>query len=142
MAPPHPEQLDTLRGRGAKLLMYHGTSDPIFSSDHSATAWTNWNQTYGGEVANFARLFLVPGMNHCSGGPSTDQFDMLDPLVAWVEQGQAPASVVATARGGANADVPTGWAANRTRPLCPYPLAARYNGSGDIDLAASFSCKK
>ena len=146
MTPPHPEQLDTLRNRGAKLMIYHGTSDPIFSSDHSITAWKRWDQTYGGTASNFARLYLVPGMNHCSSGPATDQFDMLTPLVAWVEKGQAPASVVATARGpgnagGVNADVPVTWAANRSRPLCPYPQVARYNGSGDAESAASFSCK-
>ena len=146
MAPPHPEQLDTLRNRGAKLIVYHGTSDPIFSSDHSVSAWKRWDQTYGGAASNFARLYLVPGMNHCSGGPATDQFDMLTPLVDWVEKGQAPASVVATARGpgnagGVNADVPVTWSANRSRPLCPYPQVARYNGSGDAESAANFSCK-
>ena len=58
---------------------------------------------HSGKADAFARLFLVPGMNHCSGGPATDQFDMLAPLVAWVEQGKAPDSVTAKARGaGAN----------------------------------------
>jgi len=88
----------------------------------------------------------VPGMNHCSGGPSTDQFDMLTPLVNWVEKGQAPEGLVASARGagnaaGANPNVPADWAANRTRPLCAYPQVARYNGTGDINSASSFSCK-
>jgi hypothetical protein len=100
----------------------------------------------GGDASNFARFFPVPGMTHCSGGPSTDQFDMLSQLVAWVEQGQAPNSVVAKARGvgsagGANADVPAAWSAGRTRPLCPYPKVARYSGSGDVEAAASFSCQ-
>jgi feruloyl esterase len=85
-------------------------------------------------------------MGHCSGGPGTDQFDMLTPLVQWVEEGVAPGAVTATARGagnaaGANADVPAGWGPNRTRPLCPYPTVARYNGTGDLNLAASFSCQ-
>jgi feruloyl esterase len=71
---------------------------------------------------------------------------MLTPLVAWVEQGQVPEAVVATARGAGNvvavnADLPAGWSASRTRPLCPYPQVARYNGSGDVEAAASFSCK-
>jgi len=85
-------------------------------------------------------------MNHCSGGPATDQFDMITPLVAWVEQGQAPDQVVATARGagnagGVNADLPSTWSATRTRPLCVYPKVARYKGTGDIESAANFSCQ-
>ncbi|WP_046238689.1 tannase/feruloyl esterase family alpha/beta hydrolase, partial [Delftia tsuruhatensis] len=67
------------------------------------------------------RLYLVPGMNHCSGGPATDQFDMLSSLVAWVEKGQAPDRVIASARGagnagGTNADLPANWSPTRTRP--------------------------
>jgi hypothetical protein len=72
-------------------------------------------------------------MTHCSGGPSTDQFDMLSQLVA-------KARGVGSA-GGANADVPAAWSAGRTRPLCPYPKVARYSGSGDVEAAASFSCQ-
>ncbi|WP_374991877.1 tannase/feruloyl esterase family alpha/beta hydrolase [Burkholderia pseudomultivorans] len=91
------------------------------------------------------RVSPVDGMNHCSGGPAADQFDLLTPLVAWVEQGQAPAAIVATARDATsaapNADVPASWGAGRTRPLCPYPQVARYNGSGDLDSAANFSCR-
>ncbi|MNL76078.1 Tannase and feruloyl esterase [compost metagenome] len=71
---------------------------------------------------------------------------MLTPLVNWVEKGEAPDSVVAKARGagnvgGVNADVPAGWSADRTRPLCAYPKVARYNGTGSIESASSFSCK-
>lgn len=85
-------------------------------------------------------------MGHCSGGPATDQFEMLGKLVAWVEQGQAPDSVLATARGtgnagGVNADLPAGWSAARTRPLCPYPKVATYKGSGSLESADSFSCQ-
>jgi hypothetical protein len=66
--------------------------------------------------------------------------------VQWVENGVAPQAVPATARGagnaaGVNPELPAGWAANRTRPLCPYPQVARYNGTGDVNLAASFSCQ-
>jgi hypothetical protein len=84
-------------------------------------------------------------MNHCSGGPATDQFDMLAPLVAWVEQGKAPESVTAKARGAGanvvNAELPASWSANRTRPLCVYPKVARYNRTGDVESAGSFSCR-
>jgi feruloyl esterase len=146
MTPPNASDLSALAQRGARMMVYHGTSDPIFSSDDTVHWYQDVNTRNAGFASNFARLYLVPGMNHCSGGPATDQFDMLTPLVKWVEQGVAPDSVVASARGpgnagGANADVPAGWAADRTRPLCPYPKVARYKGSGSIEDAANFSCR-
>ena len=145
MMPPDYGKLPVLRNRGAKLMVYHGTADPIFSSDDTVQ-WYDTLRRNHGDAADFARLYLVPGMNHCSGGPATDQFDMLSSLVAWVEKGQAPDRVIASARGagnagGANADLPATWSPTRTRPLCPHPLAARYNGSGDMESAASFSCR-
>jgi feruloyl esterase len=86
-------------------------------------------------------------MNHCRGGIATDQFDMLTSLVDWVEKGQAPEAIVATARGagnpvGVNPELPAGWAADRSRPLCPYPQVARYDGKGDMEKASSFSCQR
>ena len=146
MTPPHPTDLSVLKGRGAKLMIYHGTSDPIFSSDDSVTYVEGLNAANGGNAADFARLYLIPGMNHCGGGPATDQFDMLSPLVNWVENGVAPDRVIANVRGpgnlgGANADVPATWSPSRSRPLCPYPKVARYNGSGSLEIAASFTCQ-
>jgi hypothetical protein len=146
MTPPSPNDMSTVKRRGAKILAYHGASDPIFSSDDTVSWYTALDSFHGGGAARFARYFQVPGMNHCAGGPSTDQFDMLSPLVAWVENGVAPDSVMATARGagnagGVNADVPSTWAANRTRPLCPFPKVARYKGSGSLESADSFECR-
>jgi len=146
MTPPNPSNLGTLKNRGAKMLIYHGTSDPIFSSNDTAAFYENLRAANGGDASNFARYFAVPGMNHCAGGPATDQFDMLTPLVNWVEKGQAPDQVIASARGagnpaGANADVPASWSPTRTRPLCPYPKVAKYKGTGDIESAASFTCQ-
>jgi feruloyl esterase len=146
MLPPNPSNLSTLKNRGAKMMLYHGTSDPIFSSDDT-TAWYNALRTAnGGDASNFSRYFSVPGMNHCSGGPTADQFDMLTPLVDWVERGKAPDSVRASVRaggnaGGANTDLPASWSATRSRPLCPYPKTAKYKGSGSIEDAANFSCE-
>ncbi|MBC5786168.1 tannase/feruloyl esterase family alpha/beta hydrolase [Ramlibacter sp. USB13] len=143
MTPPNASDLGTLRSRGGKMLVYHGTSDPIFSSDDTQ----NWYKGLAGNGGgSFARYYPVPGMNHCSGGPATDQFDMLTPLVLWVEAGVAPEGIVAGARGagnaaGANADVPSSWAPNRTRPLCPWPKVARYKGSGSLEVAENFSCQ-
>jgi feruloyl esterase len=146
MTPPHPTDLGTLKNRGAKMMIYHGTADPIFSSDDTTAFYEALRAANGGDASSFVRFYRVPGMNHCSGGPSTDQFNMLTPLVNWVEKGQAPDSVVASARGtgnpaGANADVPASWSAVRTRPLCAYPKVARYSGSGSTELAENFSCQ-
>jgi feruloyl esterase len=144
MAPPGAADLATLRDRGAKMMVYHGTSDPVFSSDDTAAWYEALQAANGGDASAFARYFPVPGMNHCAGGPATDQFDMLSALVAWVEQGQAPQAVIASARGpgsaAVNAEVPADWSPHRTRPLCPYPRVAVYAG-GDPESAASFACR-
>ncbi|CAN5353732.1 tannase/feruloyl esterase family alpha/beta hydrolase [soil metagenome] len=146
MLPPNPSDLGTLKNRGAKMMVYHGTSDPIFSSDDTTAWYEALRKANGGDAGNFARFFRVPGMTHCSGGPTTDQFDMLTPLVNWVEKGQVPESVVASARGpgnagGVNADIPAAWSATRSRPLCAYPKVARYKGSGSIESADNFACQ-
>ncbi|HUG24807.1 tannase/feruloyl esterase family alpha/beta hydrolase [Piscinibacter sp.] len=147
MLPAQPTQLQTLKNRGAKVMVYHGVSDSIFSVDDTTAWYEGLRANNSGDASNFARFFRVPGMNHCAGGPSTDQFDMLTALVDWVEKGQAPDSVIASARGpgnaaGANADVPAGWSASRSRPLCPYPKVARLKaGATDLESAASFECR-
>lgn len=147
MTPPDETNLLALKLRGAKLIVYHGTGDPVFSSDDTANWYERLATANGGDASDFARYFQVPGMNHCAGGPTADQFDMITPLVAWVEQGSAPDTVVATARGKVNAipntEVPADWgsvAKDRTRPLCPYPKTAHYQGTGDVNDAASFRC--
>lgn len=145
MTPPDPHDMNDVRRRGAKILVYHGVSDPIFSVDDSENWIRGVDRRSGGRADEFARLFEVPGMGHCSGGPSTDQADYISALVNWVEHGQAPERIVASARGtgnvgGSNPDVPAAWAPNRTRPLCPYPSIARYKGKGSLEAAASFVC--
>jgi feruloyl esterase len=143
MTPPDETNLGALKRRGAKLMVYHGTSDPVFSSNDTTDWYQRLMAANGGDASDFARLYTVAGMNHCSGGPAADQFDMLTPMTAWVEQGKAPDSVIATARDASNAlpnsEVPASWGAGRTRPLCPYPKVARYK-SGDVNSAGSFSC--
>jgi feruloyl esterase len=158
MTPPHPERIDdNLRRRRGRMIVYHGVSDPIFSVDDT-TAWYRTLKRFGehhhgkrnhddddDRPSDVVRLFHVPGMGHCSGGPSTDQFDLLNALVEWVENAEDPERVVASARGagnpgGANGEVPGGWAADRTRPLCAYPRIARYQG-GDAERAESFACR-
>ncbi len=141
MTPPNPTNMSALRNRGGKVLAYHGVSDSIFSVNDTE-AWYKGLQN----ASSMARFYRVPGMGHCSGGPATDQFDMLTPLVNWVEKGQTPEQIIATARGvgnagGANADVPATWSVNRSRPLCAYPKVARFSGAGSIEEAASFACQ-
>ncbi|CAN5763655.1 tannase/feruloyl esterase family alpha/beta hydrolase [soil metagenome] len=128
--------LTSYRLRGGKLIVYNGMSDPAVSSNEVINWWTNVNTNEGGRASDFVRLFMVPGMNHGSGGPATDRFDMLTALEAWVERGQAPASILATATSPGYFG-----AASRTRPLCPYPQYAHYNGSGDINEASNFACR-
>jgi Tannase and feruloyl esterase len=84
------------------------------------------------KIEESVRLFMAPGMGHCSGGDGPSSFDMVGPLEQWVEHGQAPERVVASYRTGGQID--------RTRPLCPYPQVAKYKGTGSIDDAASFVC--
>lgn len=140
MTPPNADRLFPLRDRGAKLMVYHGTADPVFSSNDTADWYAALRKTHGEDTANFARYYPVAGMNHCSGGVATDRFDMLTALVDWVEDGRAPNQITAAVR-PANTDLAsTGWSSARTRPLCPFPKVARYQG-GNTESAASFSCE-
>jgi feruloyl esterase len=140
MVPPDLS-LAGLRRGGKRMLVYHGVSDPIFSASDTVT----WFQGLEPNARNLARLYLVPGMNHCGDGPATDQFDLLTPLVRWVEEGEAPNQVIASARGpanpgGPNFDLPPDWSPDRTRPLCAFPRVAVYRG-GDVERAESYSCR-
>jgi feruloyl esterase len=126
--------LNTFSGHGGKVIFYHGVSDPWFSALDTVDYFERMAKANGGAaaVAAWSRLFLVPGMGHCGGGPAAlDSFDMLAAIVAWVEKGDAPASIRATGRT---------WP-GRSRPLCPHPTHAHYKGSGDPEDAGSFECR-
>lgn len=127
--------LSKFKARNGKLVIVQGVSDPVFSINDTIRWWEDVNKVNNGTASQFARVFAVPGMNHCSGGPATDQFNAFQALVDWVEKNTAPTQIVATA---GNA---TPWP-GRTRPLCPYPTQARYNGTGSIEAAGSFSCRQ
>jgi Tannase and feruloyl esterase len=145
LTPPDINSLSTrMADRKSKMIVYHGASDAIFSAAETAN-WFDAMSQRDASVKNHARYYVVPGMNHCSAGPATDQFDLLEPLIKWVEHGLAPEAVEATSRGkdnagGANQDLPSSWPANRSRLLCPYPTVARYT-SGNSEAASSFSCR-
>ena len=127
--------LGKFKNRKGKMILYHGASDSAVSMNDTVNWYQSMRQVMGADTSDFARLFLVPGMGHCRGGPSTDSFDMLGPLVRWVEQGVAPDQVVAKASTPAYFGT-----SSRTRPLCPYPQYARYQGRGDINDASNFQC--
>jgi feruloyl esterase len=84
------------------------------------------------KAANSIALFMMPGVNHCQGGPGTDTFNKVKVLEEWVEQGKKPAQIVASHSTSGQVD--------KTRPLCPYPQVAKYKGSGSTNDAANFSC--
>jgi tannase/feruloyl esterase len=126
--------LSGFRARHGKLMLTHGVSDPVFSINDTVQWWREVDTRNDGQAASFVRLFPVPGMNHCAGGAATDLFDILAPLMKWVESGIAPQQILAHA--GPNSPWP-----RRERPLCAYPAVARYKGHGDIDEAGSFACR-
>lgn len=136
----HSTDLSAFKANKGKMLLYHGTSDPVFSFNYTAR-WIDSlsTNTANGKVGDFVRLFAVPGMNHCSGGPATDSFPIFTSMVNWVEKGTAPDSIIATSSAATATQsgwqLPTG-ATTRTRPLCPYPQYARYIGpAGTTDAA-------
>ena len=126
------------RDRGGKIIWYHGVSDPGPPAQATIAYYNKLTARNGGpeQTKAFARLFLVPNMGHCRGGPATDQFDMLTPLVSWVEQGTPPDQIIAS--GTRFTSPPTA----RSRPLCPYPQETRYVGpaGGDLGAAANYAC--
>lgn len=117
-----------------KLLMYHGWADPGIPPMFSVEYYKNVAAKVGGKkAADEIRLFMVPGMGHCGGGDGPSTFNAMAALSSWVEQGKAPQQIPASHASRGQTD--------RTRPLCPYPQAAVYKGSGSTNDASNFSCK-
>lgn len=139
--------LSAFKARGGKLIMYVGWAD---HSIPPLRAVRYYNDVRAQTGSDFARLFMVPGLHHCTNGPGPWNFgargqralhddadhDVVRALDQWVELGTAPARLIAAKF--TNDDPKRGVA--RTRPLCPYPQVARYSGSGSIDDAANFAC--
>jgi hypothetical protein len=142
--------LKAFKARGGKLLLYHGWSDAAIAPTNTIHYYESVVSKVGRKNADeFVELFMVPGMQHCGGGPGPNVFGAQSPAAAdsdhsmiksmerWVEQGTAPAKIIATKY---QADGSPASGVLRTRPLCPYPAVAQYSGSGSTDDAANFSC--
>jgi hypothetical protein len=141
--------LKPFSSRGGKLIIYHGWNDAAISALNTINYYESVRSKMGKQDADsFLRLFMVPGLQHCGGGPGPDVFGQMgfstanDPqhnmylaLEQWVEKGTAPTTVIATKQSGEGAA-----AAKMTRPLCAYPQVAKYKGTGDTNDAASFVC--
>jgi feruloyl esterase len=131
--------LSAFKASGGKMIQYHGWSDPDITPLNSINYYEsvaktmahNGNHGYR-DTREFYRLFMVPGMQHCAGGPGATSFNMVGALDQWVEHGVAPDRIVASHM--------TNGAADRTRPLCAYPYEAQWKGSGSTDQADNFAC--
>jgi hypothetical protein len=147
--------LEEFRKLGHKLIYYHGASDPLIPAQNGVNYYESVVAQQKGldKTQTFFRAFLVPGLYHCAGGPGANGFgtaqpapagqvdadhDVVQAAVRWVEKGVAPAKIIATRY----VDGAPAKGVQFQRPLCPYPLAARYNGKGDTNDAANFSCVK
>ena len=120
---------------GGKLIAYHGWADPQISPSNVTQYYDRVAQVHGGRenIHDSFRLYMAPGMAHCGGGPGPNSFDSLTALENWVENGQAPDEIVAAHQSNGVID--------RSRPLCPYPEVAVYDGTGSSDEAENFSCE-
>lgn len=127
--------LEAFMSAGGKLIQYHGWVDPQISPNNATQYYERVVDHFGGRAAihdNY-RLFMVPGMEHCRGGPGPDNFDAISALEDWVEHNVAPDAIVAEHYNDGAVD--------RSRPLCPFPEIAVYDGNGDIDDASNFQCR-
>jgi feruloyl esterase len=135
--------LDTFAAHNGKIIFFHGESDPVFSMYDTVRYYGSLSSQYGTNTGTFARLFLIPGMNHCSGGSyALDRFDPLTTIVNWVEEDTPPDSMIAGNSFNISSNPVSGGALppGRTRPLCPYPEFAQYMGTGSSEDAANFTC--
>jgi Tannase and feruloyl esterase len=142
--------LSEFAAHGGKLILYHGWDDPAISPGNTVAYYRSVEQAMGKEkTESFVRLYMIPGMEHCGGGPGATAFGLFDQetmkgpkyglfdsLENWVEKGAPVEGVTATKYAtGPNGAIKAAF----TRPLCAYPTVPHYNG-GDPNDAASFAC--
>jgi Tannase and feruloyl esterase len=121
--------LGAFKKNGGKLLLTHGWADTGITPETTIWYYESVLDSMGRNQSDWMRLFMVPGMGHCGGGPGVNTFDSIGTLENWVEKGVPPNQML-----GKGAD-------GLTRPLCPYPQYAEYKGTGDLKDAASWACK-
>jgi feruloyl esterase len=142
--------LSAFKARGGKLILYHGWNDAAISALNTIHYYDSVVSRMGRqETEAFVRLYMVPGMQHCDGGPGANSFGQFGPapsdepqrnvsiaLERWVESADAPSAIVATKY----VDDDPAKGVRATRPLCPHPQAATYKGQGDANDAVNFAC--
>jgi feruloyl esterase len=125
--------LDAFKARRGKLLLWHGWADPALNAVSTIRYYERLTARDPG-AAEYARLFLMPGVLHCAGGPGPDSVEWIDAIAQWTEHGVVPSRLVAAKKGAGGAVV-------RTRPLCVHPQRAVHRGNGSPDDEASFVCQ-
>ncbi len=125
--------LKAFKARGGKLLMYHGWNDQLITAENSINYFSSVTKKMGARQDSWYRLFMVPGMQHCRGGPGPNQFNVMGVMERWREGNQPPAQILASHVTNNNVDM--------TRPLCPYPQVAVHSGNGSTNDAANFACR-
>lgn len=127
--------LTAFRDHGGKAIIWHGWADQLITADASIDYYKRVQKAMGGEekTSQFARLYMAPGVGHCGGGAGPSPYGQLDAMLSWVENGKAPETLTAARRDQTGA-------ITRSRPLCRWPLVAKYKGSGSTDEAANFTC--
>ncbi|MEY4762435.1 MAG: hypothetical protein RLZZ200_2291 [Pseudomonadota bacterium] len=129
-----PDLVQYLR-RGGRVMVWHGSDDALLSHRDTIRSFETLSAAAGPALAERGtRLYIAPGVGHCSGGPGADEIDLLTPLMDWVEKGHAPGTLTAVKREEA------GGKPRFTRPLCRHPAWPRYRGQGDVNDAANFAC--
>jgi feruloyl esterase len=126
--------LRTYVARGGKLLLWHGWIDGLIPARSTVEYYEAVHAASGRAAANAVKLFMLPGVDHCGGGEGAGVFDALQAIDAWVDRAQVPERIIA------QRPLPGG--APRTRPLCAYPMVARYRGTGSTDDEGNFECAR
>jgi feruloyl esterase len=124
--------LKAFKNRGGKLLLYHGWDDALISPGNTVNYYSSVLDKMGSKQDTWIRLFMMPGVGHCSGGAGPSQANFMSALERWREAGEAPDAIEASRVNGNRVDM--------TRPLCPFPKVPRYKGVGSINDAANFAC--
>ena len=125
--------LSAFKARGGKLILYHGWNDTAISPGNTVNYYNSLLAKMGQKQDNWIRLFMIPGMGHCQGGPGPNQVNYMAALERWRESGVAPDHLEAFHVTNNRVDM--------ARPLCPYPQVAQYKGAGSTNDAANFVCK-